>query len=115
MKKPSSDIFQLLLFGEARPDGNGKFVFTPRHPVAEITAKQAAKLLSISPQMVNKLVNQPEAAKILVWRWSSERRGKRLFDSASVIAYREATKDPEFGIISAPAGKSVSPEDFRKK
>ena len=81
------------------PSGDGGFVIKPGKPVGECPSRQAAAILGISRSSLSPLVNQPLAAKIIRWRWTSPRQGKRMFDMGSLQRYREATRDPEFGSL----------------
>jgi len=72
----------------------------PREEPEEISAGATAKLLGVHRTSLSLIVNYPLAQKLLRWRWSSERQGKRLFERASVLAYKERTKDPEYGAKS---------------
>jgi hypothetical protein len=96
-RKAFNDPAQTLLFADVTANGLGGFTITPRKPVNEITSKQAAKILSVSRANLNYMLDQPQAQRILRWRWLSEKKGKRVFELESVIAYRDATRDPEFG------------------
>ena len=89
------------MFGEVMPNGLGSFTIVPKKPVVEVDSNAAAKMLGIHKSTLNDLVNHPEAAKILRWRWISEKRGKRLWDVESLQAYRRATENPEFGCFTA--------------
>lgn len=95
--KHAADPAQIMLFADVLPNGHGGFTITPRRPSQEITSKQAAKMLNLSRATLSNILNQPEAQRMLRWRWISERKGKRVFELESVIQYREATKDAEFG------------------
>ena len=79
------------------PDGNGRFIVTPSKPRLECSTADAAKILGVHRSSLSNIVNYPLAQKLLKWRWTSEKRGKRIFDLASVVAYKDATEDPEFG------------------
>jgi len=68
-----------------------------KKPVAEVDSKTAAKMLGMSRARLNALIHDKVAAEILVWRWATHRRGKRLFAVESLVAYRKASGDPEFG------------------
>lgn len=64
---------------------------------AEVTAMEAASLLGISRSTLNNLLSHSRAGKMIQWRWTSEQKGKRLFNLASIRDFRRATSDPEFG------------------
>lgn len=74
--------------------GDG-YAVKPKKPVAEIGAAEAARILHVHRSQISNLVNYPLARKLLKWRWTSERQGKRVFDLQSVLAYRRALEDPE--------------------
>jgi hypothetical protein len=93
----SSDPRQVLMFGEVMSNGLGGFTVIPKKPVAEVDTKAAARMLGMNKATLNRLVDDPEAARILKWRWISEKRSKRLWDVDSLLAFRKATMDPEFG------------------
>jgi hypothetical protein len=86
-----------MLFADVIPNGHGGFTVVPKKPSIEISSKQAAKILNMARSSLSNLLNQPKAMEIIKWRWLSEKKGKRVFELESVIAYREATKDSEFG------------------
>ncbi len=86
-----------MLFAQVLPNGNGGYTVIPKKPLREVSAAGAARILGCSRAHVANLVNHPAASSILRWRWTSEKHGKRLFDLDSVLEYRAATRDPEFG------------------
>lgn len=98
-RKSENDPGQMLLFATVEPNGRGGFTVTPRKPLHEIDSKQAARILGMSVRNLANVVNMPKGQKLLRWRWISEKQGKRLFEYESVLEYREATKDPEFGSL----------------
>ncbi|HTD67118.1 MAG TPA: hypothetical protein VK846_11375 [Candidatus Limnocylindria bacterium] len=73
-------------------DGSGGFRVTPEKPLEEIPSAVAAKLLSMSRGNLCLVVNSTLGQKHLRWRWLTPRKGKRLFERESVVAYREAVK-----------------------
>lgn len=83
----------MMLFADVVPNGSGGFAVIPRKPLQEVTAKEAARILGVAHSHMSNIVNMPKAQKILVWRWSSEAQGKRLFDLQSVLAYRALLQD----------------------
>lgn len=91
--KTTIDPNQMMLFADVTPNGSGGFVVTPRKPSCEISSAAAAKLLCVSRSNLCLIVNQPLGQKHLVWRWLTERKGKRMFDLESVLRYRQALKD----------------------
>lgn len=98
MKKSAQiDPRQILMFGEAVANGLGGFTIIPKKPALEVGTREAAKMLGINRSTLHAMVDHPQASKILRWRWSSEKQGKRLWDVESLQAYRRATEDPEFG------------------
>jgi hypothetical protein len=91
-----SDISQLLLFGEVLPDGTGGFVVKPRKPLPEVTTKEAARILGVSRAQMWYLRNHhPRAMQILRFRFSSERRGRVLWDVDSLHQFRQMTRELE--------------------
>jgi hypothetical protein len=84
-----------LLLANIRADGNGGFHVTPQKPVQEISSREAAKLLCCSRGNLSLAVNSRLGQKHLRWRWLTEKKGKRVFDRDSVMAYREALKQLE--------------------
>lgn len=86
---------QLLLFADVLPNGQGGFTVRPLKPQQEIGTAAAAKLLGVCRAQMWYLRNQPMGQKILKWRFTSEKKGKILWDLESVIAYKEATKSIE--------------------
>lgn len=100
-KRASSDpkqaVFSIFTEVEIIPNGLGAFTLSPKKPELEIGTRKAAKMLGISRSQMNALADDAVAMRILRWRWTTPRQGKRLWDSQSVAAYKEATRDPEFG------------------
>src|SRR5688572_27383993 len=80
---------QIILTSRVTSDGAGGFRVVPEKPLQEIPAKKVAELLSMSRGNVSLLVNSPLGEKLLRWRWLTPRKGKRVFELDSVIAYRE--------------------------
>jgi hypothetical protein len=72
----------------------GGFRITPEKPLQEIGSREAEQLLGAGRRSISYLINTPLGQKHLVWRrFSDRRRSKLIFDRASVLAYREATKN----------------------
>jgi hypothetical protein len=94
-KRTKDDAAQILMFADCLPNGQGGFTIVPKKPLQEIGPVETAKLLNVHRSSLSLIVNYPLAQKLLKWRWSSERQGKRIFELDSVLAYREATKDHE--------------------
>lgn len=86
---------QTLLTAAVLSDGNGGFRIVPGRPVQEIPSREAAKILSICRGSLSLTINTTLGQKHLRWRWLTQRKGKRVFDLASVVAYREALKELE--------------------
>jgi hypothetical protein len=96
-EEQGGNCLQTLLLTDAVPNGLGGFSLKPKRPLREIDSKTTALILGISRSSLTNLVNQKLAKKILVWRWTSPARGKRVFELGSVVEYRKASLDPEFG------------------
>lgn len=96
-KKTFNDPAYTFLFADVLPNGSGGFIIAPRKPTREISSMQAAKMLNLSRSTLGNIVNFKRAHQILRWRWTSEKMGKRIFELESVLRYREATRDSEFG------------------
>jgi hypothetical protein len=96
-KKTFNDPAYTYLFADVLPNGSGGFIIAPRKPTREITSTQAAKMLNLSRSTLGNIVNFSKAHRLLRWRWTSEKMGKRIFELESVLRYREATRDSEFG------------------
>lgn len=83
----------MLFSSDITPNGIGGFTVTPRKVVGEeIGTRQAAKILGVCRAQMWYLRNQRLGQQILKWRFISEKKGKILWELASVIAYKEATK-----------------------
>lgn len=91
-KKLSDDPAQILLFADVVKVGD-TFSIIPRKPLHEISSRKAAEMLNVCRGSLSLIVNSELGQKHLRWRWLTEKRGKRVFELDSVIAYREATKD----------------------
>lgn len=83
---------QIPVLASVLPDGNGGFIVKPQKPTTEITTEQARRILGVCRAQMWYLRNQKMGQKILKWRFTSEKKGKILWDAASVLAYKEATK-----------------------
>ena len=86
---------QTLLTTTVTSDGAGGYRVVPGKPVHEIPSREAARLLTMSRGNLSLVVNSPLGKKHLRWRWLTERKGKRVFELASVVAYCEALKGLE--------------------
>jgi hypothetical protein len=64
---------------------NGEMLAKVHEFADEISVAGACDLLKLGKTRVNELCDEGK----LVWRWSSDARGKRLVSSASVAAFRE--------------------------
>lgn len=93
MKRSKDSPDQLLMFAEVLPNGNGGFTIVPKKPVSEISSSQAAKMLQVCRTSLSNIVNQRLGQKHLRWRWTSEKKGKRVFELESVLAYMEALRE----------------------
>ena len=83
-----------MLFADSIPDGRGGFSVKPKKPVREVAPKDAARVIGVSMRLLRTIAAE---SSIIKWRWSSPRRGKRIFDLDSLLKYRAASADPEFG------------------
>lgn len=86
-----------MLFANVVPNGSGGFAIVPQKPTEEIDSRQVGLLLNCARATLSNIVNSTQGQKYLRWRWLTEKQGKRVFELDSVIAYREASKDSEFG------------------
>jgi hypothetical protein len=86
---------QTLLTATVTSDGAGGFRVVPAKPVQEIGSAEAARLLSMSRGSLSLTVDTALGQKHLRWRWLTPKKGKRLFELASVVEYREALKGLE--------------------
>jgi hypothetical protein len=91
-RKVQDDPSQTMLFADVFQNGNG-FTIVPRKPTTEIDSNQAATVLGCARSTLNTLINSQKGQKYLRWRWMTERKGKRLFELDSVLAYREALRE----------------------
>jgi hypothetical protein len=83
---------QTLLTARITSDGLGGYRVTPEKPLQEIPSRKVAEMLTMSRGNLALVVNSPLGQKHLRWRWLTPKRGKRVFELDSVIAYREALK-----------------------
>ncbi len=81
--------------GEFIPNGSGGFILRPGKPKLEVGPSEAARILNCAQSSLTNMLDRPLAQKYIKWRWTSDSHGKRVFDSASLQAYREALADPE--------------------
>lgn len=84
---------QIMLFADLVPNGAGGFNVIPKKPASEIDSQTTAKMLNVCRSSLSLIVNSKLGQKHLRWRWLTDKKGKRVFDLDSVIAYRDATKD----------------------
>jgi hypothetical protein len=89
------DPQQTLLFADVLPNGTGGFTLVPKKPCREINSEQAAKILGCSRATINRIIDGVKGQKYLRWRWMTEKKGKRIFELDSVIAYKNAMRDEE--------------------
>ncbi len=84
---------QILLFAtDVARQVDGRIVLTPRRPAApEIPTVEAARILGVSRAQMWYIRNTPLGQRHLRWRFISDKKGKILWDTSSVLAYREAT------------------------
>ncbi len=99
--KLKDDPHQIPLFADILPAGDGTFRLIPRKPVLEVGPAKAAQILNVSPSSLPNLLDRPLAQKHIRWRWLSDAKGKRLYDTASLHEYKKATQDSEL-----PKGES---------
>ncbi len=57
-------------------------------PLLEISTSKASRLLNISPTTLREARWSQNAGKLLRWRFSSDKKGKILWEVASLHAYR---------------------------
>jgi len=91
MKKTTK---QISIAGDVVPIGNGAFRVIPRKPIIEVGPAEAARILHVATSSLPNLLDRPLAQKHIRWRWLSDAKGKRLYDTSSLYAYL-ATTDPE--------------------
>lgn len=84
----------MMLLADVTRTGDG-YTVKPKKPIAEVSAVEAARILNVHRSQLGNLINYPLGQKLLKWRWTSERKGKRAFDLQSVLEYRRALEDPE--------------------
>lgn len=78
------------------PRGDGTFIVSPGKPSArEIPTREAARILGVCRAQIWYIRNQTLGRKLLRWRFTSELKGKILWELDSVIAYRDATRSLE--------------------
>jgi hypothetical protein len=93
-KLASAPAFAFL--GTSIPQGDGSVLVKPGKPVQEVGSREAAQLLGIARSYLCPLLDQPLASKLIKWRWlNPDKKGKRLFNVASLHAYRKATQEIE--------------------
>lgn len=86
---------QTFLTASVISDGTGGYRVVPGKPVQEIGSAEAARILTMCRGSLSLTVNTPLGQKHLRWRWLTPKKGKRVFEMASVVAYREALKQLE--------------------
>lgn len=79
------------------PKGDGSYLVQPGKPAAECDSNEAARILGCSRSSISLMLDNPAAQKLIKWRWVTPKRGKRLFEVASLHTYVKSTRDPEFG------------------
>jgi len=99
---PESDDNQMLLFADCVRIDENTFKVIPRKLEDEITSAEACRILNCRRQTLNTILNTPKGQEIIRWRWQTPRHGKRLFDRESILEFRKATRDPEFGNSQEP-------------
>jgi len=87
-------VNQVALSAEVIPLDNGSFKIVPRKPILEVGPAEAARILGVATSSLPNILDRPLAQKIR-WRWTSDAKGKRLYDSASLYEYLKATRDSE--------------------
>lgn len=91
-KKTADSPGQILMFADLVPMGDGRFNVVPRKPQPEVSSATAAEMLGVCRSSLSLMVNSPLGQRHLRWRWLTEKKGKRVFEIESVVAYREATR-----------------------
>lgn len=76
---------------------------------------EAAKILGVSRASLSNLLVHRRAQQIIKWRWTTERQGKRLFETWSLLEYLQATREPEFGSHGAPCPAAAKGPSRRLK
>lgn len=109
-KKAPNDPSQILLFADLVPNACGGFAVVPRKPSQEISSREAARMLNVARSTLSDIINTEKGQKHLRWRWTTAKKGKRVFELASVLEYREASGDSEFGGERPPRKKEAGAE-----
>lgn len=96
MRKRSDNELQLtLIFAEQRKMPDGSFITVPRKPRNEVGPCEAARILNVSKSSLSNIINMPKGQQIIRWRWVTEKQGKRMFETESLMRYLQAMGDPE--------------------
>lgn len=106
--KPASPVASLILFADAYRDPSGGYTVKPRAPrslvmtqksgrwIQEIGTIDACRILNVNRATIHTLINKdPDARRLIKWRFTSKGRGKRVFEVGSLLAYVEWTKTLE--------------------
>lgn len=93
--KIENDPQQTMLFADFVSNGSGGFTVVPKKPAMEIDSNEAARVIGCARSTLNTMINSRKGQMHLKWRWMTERKGKRLFELESVIAYRNAMRELE--------------------
>lgn len=81
---------ETILLADILPNGSGGFAVKAAQPALEVSSATAAKILGVSRSSVGIIIKSPLASRVIKWRWLSPKHGKRLFNTASLVAYRQA-------------------------
>lgn len=92
-----NQLFLSFLAPTILPRGDGTYLVQPGKPAAECDSNEAARILGCSRSSISLMLDNPSAQAHIKWRWVTPKRGKRLFEVASLYDYIRATRDPEFG------------------
>jgi hypothetical protein len=83
---------QTLLFADVARQGDGRFLVTARKPASEVSTAEAARLLGVCRATMWYIRNTALGQQHLRWRFITSKKGKILWETDSVIAYRAATQ-----------------------
>jgi hypothetical protein len=83
----------VLLVGDLIPNGNGYAVVPRKLQPQEISSADAARLLKVCRSSLSTIINTQLGQEHLRWRWISEKKGKRVFELESVVAYKQAMQE----------------------
>ena len=95
---------RLPMFAECIPNGAG-FTLRPGKPQMEVGPADAARILHVSMSSLPNILARPMGQKFIRWRWLTDAKGKRVYESASLNEYIEASRDPELA-KGLPSGKA---------